>query len=121
MDEKTFTQEEVNVIVRDRLAKEKAKYDKQLADVQADVTRREKLLDAKEKLKEKGLPPELAELVRLDDDESFNNSLTLLEKTYKQPSGNDGAAARNRGGGYVPSGGHESSPDRIREAMGLKM
>ena len=54
-------------------------------------------------------------------DESFNNSLALLEKTYKQPSGNDGAAARNRGGGYVPSGGHESSPDRIREAMGLKM
>ena len=35
MDEKTFTQEEVNVIVKDRLAKEKAKYDKQLADVQA--------------------------------------------------------------------------------------
>ena len=57
MDEKTFTQEEVNVIVKDRLAKEKAKYDKQLADVQADVTRREKLLDAKEKLKEKGICP----------------------------------------------------------------
>ena len=43
----------------------------------------------------------MSELVRLDDDESFNNSLALLEKTYKQPSGNDGAAARNRGGGYV--------------------
>lgn len=116
MDEKTFTQEEVNVIVRDRLAKEKAKYDKQLADMQAEVVRREKLLDAKEKLREKGLPLELAELVRLDDEESFNNSLDLLEKTYKQPS-----AGGKRGGGYVPSGGCENGPDLIREAMGLKM
>ena len=32
-DSRTFTQEELNTIVQDRLAKEKAKYERQLADI----------------------------------------------------------------------------------------
>lgn len=84
-NERTFTQEEVNTIVQDRLAKEKAKYEKQLSDMQVEVSRREKRLDAQQKLKEKGLPDELIELVNLDNDDAMNTSLELLTRTYRKP------------------------------------
>ena len=121
MADKAFTQEEVNTIVQDRLAKEKAKFDKQLSDMQAQIQRREKRLEAREQLQKKGLPVELADLVRLDDDESFNTSLALLENTYNSrvpelPGRNRDAA------GYEPAGGAAPNPETdLRRAMGLKV
>lgn len=117
--EKLFTQEQVNTIVQDRIAKEKAKYEKQIADMKAEVSQREKRLEAREKLTEKGLPAELADLVRLDDDKAFNTSLELLERTYKQSHQEPpekGTAARHS---YIPKGGKAADYDPVREAMGL--
>lgn len=114
-----FTQEQVNTIIQDRLAKEKAKYEKQISDMQTDIKRREKLLEAKEKLGEKGLPVELADLVRLDDDNSFNASLELLERTYKQDKPQGLQDGGNRVHGYKPKGGTHVLVDPVREAMGL--
>ena len=118
--EKLFTQEQVNTIVQDRIAKEKAKYEKQIADMQAEVGQREKRLEAREKLAEKGLPVELVDLVRLDDDKAFNTSLELLERTYKQrqPGSPQGGGEDVRRG-YTPRGGITPHYDPIREAMGL--
>lgn len=125
MADKAFTQEEVNTIVQDRLAKEKAKFEKQLSDAQADIRRREKRLEAREQLQAKGLPVELADLVKLDDDESFNTSLSLLESTYnsrvpgQQRLGD--SPTEIKGGGYVPAAGGQPNPENdIRKAMGLK-
>lgn len=122
MEDKTFTQEEVNNIVQDRLAKEKAKYEKQLSEVQADVARREKLLDARQKLQEKGLPSELAELVKLDDDNSFNTSLELIEKTYNNQQKPDALKQGVTGAvtNYNPVSGGAVHNDPIRAAMGLR-
>lgn len=118
MADKTFTQEEVNTIIQDRLAKEKAKYEKQLADVQTDIQQREKRLEAREKLQEKGLPLELVDLIKLDSDESFNTSLSLLEKTYKTRVSEEQAFQGKSG--YEPAAGGKPSPDiEIRHAMGL--
>ncbi len=118
--EKLFTQEQVNTIIQDRLAKEKAKYEKQAADMQAEIKQREKRLEAREKLSEKGLPAELIDLVRLDDDQAFKTSLELLERTYKQgyqePPKRDTAARHS----YVPKGGKAADYDPVREAMGLE-
>ena len=115
-----FTQEQVNTIIQDRLAKEKAKYEKQIADMQAGIKQREKRLEAREKLAEKGLPAELIDLVRLDDDKAFNTSLELLERTYKQRQPetpqNGGDSTHN---GYKPKGGMTICDDPIRDAMGL--
>ena len=125
MADKAFTQEEVNTIVQDRLAKEKAKFEKQLSDAQADIRRREKRLEAREQLQAKGLPVELADLVKLDDDESFNTSLSLLENTYNsrvpgQQRVGDPPTEIN-GGGYIPAAGEKPNPENdIRKAMGLK-
>lgn len=120
-DIKTFTQEELNTIVQDRLAKEKAKYEKLLEDMQTDVAKREKRLDAQEKLKEKGLPAELVSLVNLNDEKSFNTSLELIERTYKQqqsqpqPHGEE----MHKSMPYSPRDGGAYHGDPIREAMGL--
>ena len=119
---KTFTQEEVNAIIQERLAKEKAKYEKQIADMQADIKHREKRLEAVGKLKEKGIPEELVDLVKLDDDKAFNASMELLERTYKQnqpgtSNEGDGHASQK---GYKPRGGTAVCDDPIREAMGLE-
>ena len=118
---KTFTQEEVNAIIQERLAKEKAKYEKQIADMQADIKYREKRLEAVGKLKEKGIPEELVDLVKLDDDKAFNVSMELLERTYKQTQ--SGTKKEDTEGtshkGYKPKGGITVCDDPIREAMGL--
>lgn len=119
---RTFTQEEVNTIVQDRLAREKEKHDKALLDMQADIKRRERKLEAREALQQRGLPSELVDLVQLDNDESFNTSLALLEKTYK-PMGTDkdktfGGQVFN-GVVYKPASGGPAYVDPIRKAMGL--
>lgn len=128
MADKAFTQEEVNTIVQDRLAKEKAKYDKQISDMQADIKRREKRMEAREKLQVMGLPAELADLVKLDDDESFNTSLSLLEQAYKTRipgQQREGDPVNRPVGGYIPqAGGMPPTPNPendIRKAMGLKI
>lgn len=111
-DEKTFTQEEVNTIVQDRLAKEKEKHKKELASVQADIARREKRLEAQDRLTEKGYPKELVDLVNFESDDTFNTSLELIEKTYKQQP-------EKHSNGYIPQGGGKPNNDPIRDAMGL--
>lgn len=100
MADKAFTQEEVNTIIQDRLAKEKAKFDKQISDMQEDIKRREKRLEAREKLQEKGLPAELIDLVKLDSDETFKSSLDILENAYKTKVPESKPTS---GGGYSPA------------------
>ena len=99
MADKAFTQEEVNTIIQDRLAKEKVKFDKQISDMQEDIKRREKRLEAREKLQEKGLPAELIDLVKLDSDETFKSSLDILENAYKTKVPESKPTS---GGGYSP-------------------
>ena len=57
--EKTFTQEQVNAIIGERLAKEKTRADTALAEREQQIAQRELLLEAKEKMNEMGLPVEL--------------------------------------------------------------
>ena len=122
---KTFTQEELNTIIQDRLAKEKAKYEKQLQDMQAEVTRKERRIDAIDRLREKGLPVELIELCRLDDDKSLEASISLLEKTYKnqqKPDTSNGEANKVAGAtmvGVSPPMAGKPQNDPVRSAMGL--
>ena len=121
-NEKMFTQDEVNTIVQERLSKEKAKYDRILAEKEAEYNKRERFYQAKDELSRRGIPAELASLVQLDTDDSFNNSISLLEKNYKQPIPHNepvvhGKTPENRGC-TTPQGGFQTG-DPIRNAMGL--
>lgn len=84
--EKTFTQEQVNAIIGERLAKEKSKADTALAEREQQFAEREKalanreaLLDLKEKLREKGLPDELLPVLNVSDPNALDVALDALQ------------------------------------------
>lgn len=110
---KTFTQDEVDNIIKGRLAKERKLWKKQLADQQTEaeklasmsekekkqyqeqkrakdlevreaaITRRELTAQAKEQLADKGLPVTLAEILNFNDAESCSKSIGIVEKAFQ--------------------------------------
>lgn len=82
--EKTFTQDEVNRIVSERLARDKGKNSAELEKREHELEQRELAMTAREKLAERGLPKELAEVLRFSDDESMNKSIDAIEKIINE-------------------------------------
>lgn len=86
--EKTFTQEQVNAIIGERLAKEKTKgeaalaeREQQFAERERQLANREALFNLKDKLKGKGLPDELLPVLNVTDTAALDTALEALE-TY---------------------------------------
>ena len=84
--ERTFTQEQVNAIVSERLSKEKqkgesalAEREKQFAEREQALANREALIDLKDQLKEKGLPAELLPVLNVQDKEALQTALDALD------------------------------------------
>lgn len=122
-EEKLFTQEEVNSFVQSRISRmktqaakdAKAEYDQRMADLQA----REMKLLVKERLHDRGMPKELADVITCADEADINSKLDALQKIY---GGNAGKEEKPTGFVRVgtvggPSGA--SGPDPVRKAMGL--
>lgn len=88
--EKTFTQEQVNAIVSRRLAEEKAKSEAALNKRETELNQREMQIKAKELLAEKGLPKNLADVLRYSDEESLKAAIDVIDKTrgFKDSSEN---------------------------------
>lgn len=89
--ERTFTQEEVNRIIGERLAKEKAKGDtasaereQQLAERERQLANREALFEVKDKLKEMGLPAELLPVLNVQDKAALDTALEALKKYIQE-------------------------------------
>lgn len=115
-DVKMFTQEEVDEIVGKRLARERRKTGQENTDDPAEVRERsladrELKVMAKEKLMEKGLPTDLADVLRYSDEKTLE---TALEAISTLKLGTPKAWGQRMG----------SSPGRVRDpfrdAMGLK-
>ena len=117
---KTFSQEDVNRIVGERLAKEKAKGESALAEREQQLAQRELLLTAKEKINEMGLPVELVDALNVSSPEALEKARstvkTVLDK-YKaeaRPLKISGAKpAENL------SGARNTGDGSLRRAMGL--
>lgn len=77
--EKTFSQEDVNRIVGERLAKEKAKGEAALAEREQQLAQRELLLTAREKLNENGLPVELVDALNVSSPEALEKALSIVK------------------------------------------
>lgn len=120
---KLFTQDEVNGFVQSRIARmkgqiskeAKAEYDQKLAELQT----RELKLMVKEKLDERRMPRDLADIITCTDEKDLNNKLDALNKIY----GSSAAEEKERPKGFVQVGaggsGVVQGPDPIRTAMGL--
>lgn len=76
---KTFSQDDVNRIVGERLAKEKAKGEAAFAEREQQLAQRELLLSAKEKLTENGLPVELVDALNVSSPEALEKALSIVK------------------------------------------
>lgn len=118
--ERTFTQEQVNQIIGERLAKEKAKGEAILAEKEQQLAQRELLLTAKEKINAMGLPAELVDALNVSSPEALEKSLNIVStvlnkhKAEAQPFTIHGAKP-------AESPGRERKPgdSSLRKAMGL--
>jgi len=121
-DERTFTQAEVDNIVKERLAKEKTKFETALAEKEKGLAAREFQLTAKETLTAKGLSHDLLEALNTSSKEAFDRSLAILEeklKTNQAQSGGSSTVTKVSTGGVHSEGGTTEDND-IRAAMGLQ-
>lgn len=79
--EKTFTQDQLNAIVGKRLAEQKQQQEADLLKREQELNRREMNIRAQELLAEKGLPKNLAEVLRYDNEEELVKAIGIMETT----------------------------------------
>lgn len=108
---KTFTQEEVNKIVQQRLERAKSKEPDELAKREAELNKREMNLTIREQLSSAGLPNELAGVISAQDEDEAIEKIEILKKYIESQPAHSKAE-------YNPVKG-EVKTDPIRKAMGL--
>ena len=112
---KTFTQEEVDEIVRKRLARERKRTEagdgaEPAQDREKELDARELRIMAREKLQEAGMPMALADVLRYSDDKSLEKAMEIIMSLNQ---------AGSKSWGYRPSNGKTVTTDPFRKAMGL--
>jgi len=117
---KTFTQDDVNRIVGERLGKEKAKADADLAKREQEIAQRELMLSAKEKITATGLPVDFVDALNISSPEALDKSLSILDKFIKNLKPETPALPVGVSF-FKPDGstGGDGKGDAIRKAMGL--
>lgn len=115
--EKTFTQEDVNRIVGERLARDRARAESELVQREQSLQQRELLLSAKEALHAKGYSPELLEALNYSSSKALEKSLAIIEKQFGNKNEKPQTGFQVTGG----ASGHGSmNIDPTRRAMGLQ-
>lgn len=123
--EKTFTQEQVNAIVSKRLAEDRASRASEFDKREKELNQREMQIRAKELLAEKGLPKNLADVLRYSDEESLKAAIDVIDHTRgfkdnEQTEHKSEPPQRRVIENILPSGKPEVVGDPLRRAMGLK-
>ena len=125
---KTFTEEEVNDIVRKRLNREREKLTKafeegtresDLDERERNILKRELKADTLEKLAENGMPAGLADLVNYDSAEECEKSLATVSAVFNQAV-NEAVKGKARQSTPRDGGGYTGRPDPLAGAFGLK-
>ena len=122
--EKLFTQEDVNRIVSDRLARAKNNQESGSAqEREASLNARELKLDAREQLAELGISKDLLPLVNCSSKDTMKESIDLIAAQFgsKNKSGSSGYRISTGTSNKSNGAGHDKglSDDEIRAAMGL--
>ena len=129
---KTFTQDDVNRIVQERLAKEKSKassnedFEKKTAELEKRTTEleaRENRLNAVTALRDAGYPDELADVIRCSNADELKKSMEVIDKIIKErtPEGWSKKLEEKRSRIVFSAPIHTLPNDNgIRSAMGLR-
>lgn len=119
----------MNRIVQERLAKEKGKGNEELDKRAAELDKRERRMNAIDKLREKGLPDYLVDALNMNTEEDFQKSMeAIIKMKGESPESNTDPASNslpvgtlivgkgNPIGTVTKGSGH---PD-LRDAFGLR-
>lgn len=126
--EKTFTQDDVNRIVSDRLAKDRAKSSEEITKREQELLQREFRLNSRQKLIDRGFPESIMDALNCSSEETFDKALDIIDGLIKErtPSEEEKAeiAARMKAAASAPKFTDKSEPrrsgmDMIRQAMNL--
>lgn len=127
--ERTFSQEDVNRIVQDRLAKDRAKSSEEITKREQELLQREFRLNSRQKLIDKGYPENILDALNCSSEEAFDKALDIIDGLIKErtPSEEEKAEmeARRKAAASAPKFTDKSEPrrsgvDMIRKAMNLQ-
>ncbi len=125
---KIFTQDDVNRIVQDRLAKDRAKSSEEITKREQELLQREFRLNSRQKLIDRGYPESIMEALNCNSEKEFDKALDIIDSLIKErtPSEAERAEmeARMKAAASAPkftdkSEGRPSGMDMIRKAMNL--
>lgn len=119
---RTFTQDQLNSIVQERLARDREKQSEELGKKEQELLQREFRLNSREKLLNRGYPEDILDALNLSDEKSFDKALDLLDEYIKPRKAE--IDAKLRAAGSAPKFTDKSEPrrsdgDPIRRAMNL--
>lgn len=117
---KTFTQEDVNRIVQERLAKEKGKGNEELDRRAAELDLRERRLNAVDELRKNGLPDYLVDALNMNTDEDFQKSMEAIIKMKGESAESKPQPGRILGHGNLIGSVHGGNDDSLRAAFSLR-
>ena len=118
--ERTFTQDDVNRIVQDRLAKDRAKTSEEISKREQELADREFRLNSRQKLIERGYPESIMDALNCSSEEAFDKALDTIDSLLKERGSTleDMKARQNAARFTAPfTKNSQSGHDRIREAM----
>ena len=116
--ERKFTQDDVNRIVQERLAKEKGKGNEDLDKRAAELDKRERRMNAIDALRKNDLPDYLVDALNMETEEAFQQSMEAIKKMKGETFESTGRVVGigNPIGAVVKGG----SVNELRAAFGLE-
>lgn len=117
--QKTFTQEEVDAFIQEKVEETKKQTETEYSQKVAEVEARERKLMVREGLQERGMPKELADIISCTDEADLKAKLDILQKYASKSQQKEEEKPVTRVG-FFPLKTNTSAPDQIRKAMGLE-
>ena len=119
-EQKTFTQDDVNRIVQDRLAKDRAKASEEMSKKEQELAQREFRLNSRQKLIDRGYSESLLDALNCSSEEAFNKALDIIDSLIKERTPDNSEPVQRITSRVVNNGNTVTrQEDSIRKAMNL--
>lgn len=119
-EQKTFTQDDVNRIVQDRLAKDRAKASEEMSKKEQELAQREFRLNSRQKLIDRGYSESLMDALNCSSEEAFDKALDIIDSLIKERTPDNSKPVPRITSRVVNNGNTATrQEDSIRKAMNL--